>query len=46
VLSVEFDNNSKIMCSATTEDPFRGEALSILFCDETAFVRKSIAYSF
>ncbi len=46
VLSVEFDNNSKIMCSATTEDPFRGESINILFCDELAFVRKSIAYSF
>lgn len=46
VLSVEFDTNSKIMCSATTEDPFRGESLNTLFCDETGFVRKSIAYSF
>lgn len=44
--SIEFENNTLIMVSATTEDPFRGESLNILFADEFAFVRRSIAYDF
>ena len=44
--SIEFENNTRIMVSATTEDPFRGDTLNILFCDEFAFVRKNIAEEF
>lgn len=44
--SIEFDNGTRIMVSATTEDPFRGETLNVMFCDELAFVRKSIAEEF
>jgi hypothetical protein len=46
VTSVEFDNNTKIMVSATTEDPFRGETLNVLVADELAFVKKNIAEAF
>ena len=46
VQSIEFDNNTRILCSNTSEDPFRGETLNLLFADEFAFVKKSIAEAF
>lgn len=46
VQSVTFDNNTRIICSNTTEDPFRGETLSLMVCDELGFVKKSIAEAF
>ena len=44
--SIEFENNTIILANATTEDPFRSYTLNILFADELAFVRPSIAESF
>lgn len=44
--SIEFENNTVILANATTEDPFRSYTLNILFADELAFVRPSIAESF
>ena len=44
--SIEFDNNTTILASATTEDPFRSYTINILFADELGFVRGSIAEEF
>jgi len=43
---IEFDNGSKIMSAATTENTFRGRSLSLLFLDEFAFVPPRIAEEF
>jgi len=43
---VEFDNGSKIMSAATTENTFRGFPLSFLLLDEFAFVHPRIADDF
>ena len=44
--SIEFDNGSRIIAQATTENTGRGLAISLLYCDEFAFVRPSIATEF
>lgn len=44
--SVEFDNGSRIISQATTENTGRGLSISLLYCDEFAFVRPSIAKEF
>lgn len=43
---ITFDNKSRIFVSATTPDAFRGRTLNLLFCDEFAFVKKSICEDF
>lgn len=42
--SLEFDNGSKIISSATTENTGRGLSISLLMLDELAFVKRSIQY--
>ena len=44
--SVEFDNGNKIMISASNSDAFRGFSLSILYCDETSFIRNNLFEEF
>jgi len=44
--SVSFDNDSKIDSTATSDDSGRGEALSLLFLDEFAFVKPGIQDEF
>lgn len=44
--SVAFDNGSRIISQATSENTGRGLAISLLFLDEFAFVRDSIAEEF
>lgn len=44
--SIAFDNDSKIDSTATSEDSGRGEALSLLFLDEFAFVKPGIQDEF
>ena len=44
--SMEFDNGSRIIAQATTENTGRGMSISLLYCDEFAFVRPSIAKEF
>lgn len=44
--SLEFDNGSRIVSSATTENTGRGLSISLLYCDEFAFVRNTIAKEF
>ena len=44
--SIEFDNNTTILASATTEDPFRSWTINILFADELAFVKHNISEEF
>jgi hypothetical protein len=44
--SVAFDNGSRIISQATSENSGRGLAISLLFLDEFAFVRDSIAEEF
>jgi hypothetical protein len=44
--SLEFDNGSRIIAQATTENTGRGMSISMLYCDEFAFVRPSIATEF
>lgn len=43
---VGFDNGSRIISQATTEDTGRGLSVSLLFLDEFAFVRDSIQEEF
>lgn len=38
--SIEFDNGSRIISQATTENTGRGLSISLLFCDEMAFIGK------
>jgi hypothetical protein len=45
-LEVKFENGSSIMAGATSEDSFRGESLSLLMCDEFAFVPENVAEDF
>lgn len=42
----EFDNNSKIFATATTETSGRGKSNSLIYLDEFAFVRPGIANEF
>lgn len=44
--SIEFDNNTTIIVSATTEDPFRSFTINLLFADELAFINSNTAESF
>lgn len=44
--SIEFDNGSRIMAQATTENTGRGLSISLLYADEFAFVRPNIATEF
>ena len=44
--SIEFENGSRIVAQATTENTGRGMSITLLYCDEFAFVRPSIAREF
>jgi len=44
--SVGFDNGSRIISQATTENTGRGLSISLMFLDEFAFVRDTIAEEF
>lgn len=45
-LSVAFTNKSKIFSTATSESSGRGLSISLLFCDELAFVSRNIQEEF
>lgn len=44
--SLEFDNGSRIVSTATTENTGRGMSITLLYCDEFAFVRGTIGEEF
>ena len=44
--SIDFDNGSRIVSATTTENTGRGMSISLLYMDEFAFVRPSIAKEF
>jgi len=44
--SIEFDNGSRIVAQTTTENTGRGMSISLLYCDEFAFVPPNIATEF
>jgi hypothetical protein len=44
--SIEFDNGSRIIAQTTTETTGRGMSLSLLYCDEFAFVPPNVATEF
>ena len=44
--SLDFENGSRIVSATTTENTGRGMSISLLYCDEFAFVRPSIASEF
>ncbi|PPD55685.1 MAG: hypothetical protein CTY12_00065 [Methylotenera sp.] len=44
--SVGFDNASRILSVATSENSGRGFAISLLYCDEFAFVRDTVQQEF
>ena len=44
--SIEFENGSRIVAQTTTETTGRGMSLSLLYCDEFAFVPPNIATEF
>ena len=44
--SLEFDNGSRIVSTATTENTGRGMSITLLYLDEFAFVRPTIAKEF
>jgi hypothetical protein len=44
--SIEFDNGSRIVSTTTTENTGRGMSISLLYCDEFAFVNPTIAQEF
>ena len=44
--SIDFDNGSRIVSATTTENTGRGMSISLLYCDEFAFVRPGIAKEF
>ena len=44
--SMEFDNGSRIVSTTTTTNTGRGMAISLLYCDEFAFVNAGIAREF
>ena len=44
--SIEFDNGSRIVSATTTENTGRGMSISLLYADEFAFVRPTIATEF
>ena len=44
--SIEFDNGSRIVSTTTTGNTGRGRSISLLYCDEFAFVPPNIADEF
>ena len=44
--SIEFDNDSRIVAQTTTENTGRGMSISLLYCDEFAFVPDNIGKEF
>jgi hypothetical protein len=44
--SLKFSNGSKIICRATTPNAGRGLSISLLYCDEFAAIRPSMAEAF
>jgi hypothetical protein len=44
--SIEFENGSRIVSQATTENTGRGMSITLLYCDEFSFVRPTIAQEF
>jgi hypothetical protein len=44
--SIDFDNGSRIVSATTTENTGRGMSITLLYIDEFAFVRPSIAQEF
>ena len=44
--SLDFENGSRIVSQTTTENTGRGMSISLLYCDEFAFVRETIASEF
>ena len=44
--SIEFENGSRIVSQTTTETTGRGMSITLLYCDEFAFVRPTIASEF
>lgn len=44
--SIDFDNGSRIISATTTENTGRGLSISLLYLDEFAFVRPTIAQEF
>jgi Terminase large subunit, T4likevirus-type, N-terminal/Terminase RNaseH-like domain len=44
--SIEFDNGSRIVSATTTGNTGRGMSISLLYCDEFAFVQPNIAEEF
>jgi hypothetical protein len=44
--SMAFDNGSRIVSATTTETTGRGMSISLLYCDEMAYVRANIAREF
>lgn len=44
--NIVFDNGSRIVSATTTETTGRGMSISLLYCDELAFVRPTIAKEF
>ena len=45
-VSIEFDNGSRIVAQTTTENTGRGMSITLLYCDEFAFVQPNIAEEF
>ena len=46
VQSIAFDNGSEMNASTTSEDSGRGTSISLLYCDEFAFVKRTIQEEF
>ena len=44
--TIEFDSGSRIVCQATSETSGRGMSISLLYCDELAYVPPNIAKGF
>jgi hypothetical protein len=44
--SIDFENGSRIISATTTENTGRGLSISLLYCDEFAFLRNTIAKEF
>ena len=44
--SIDFENGSRIISATTTETTGRGMSISLLYCDEFAYVRPTIAKEF
>jgi hypothetical protein len=44
--SIDFENGSRIVAQTTTETTGRGMSITLLYCDEFAFVRPTIAKEF